>query len=71
MSRAEIIVEDTEDSAETRFYFRGGFDSTSKSHQLAQIIQGKLDEMVASGTLGQLAEPRVDSVAAADSPILS
>lgn len=71
MNRAEILIEDAEAGANVRFVFTGGFNPESPAHQLAQIIQTQLDALANDGVLLKAAPLEADSVAAADSRILS
>lgn len=52
------MIEDSEGGTDVKFLFPGGFDATSGAHQLAHILQLKLDEMAAAGVLkaGELKE---------------
>lgn len=58
MARAEILIEDAEDGrgAHVRFLFPDGFKADSAAHQLAGILQRRLDAMVTGGELQAVSE---------------
>ena len=71
MARAEIYLEDNTGApgAAARFLFVGGFDASSPSHQLCNILRKHLDGLAERGELQALeGRPATEAEAGVNDP---